>query len=252
MARRTFALRIAGLLLIHSFALCQTQPLRVAVAANAQFVMEPLRAAFQQQTGIGIEPITGSSGKLTAQIQQGAPFDLFLSADMEFPVALYQNNLTLGAPVLYAYGTLVLWTGPFRGRPIQLAELPDKSVRRIAIANAATAPYGEAALAVLHHYKLYEKVQAKLIFAESIGQVNQYIQTGAADVGFTAKSVVLAPGNRHRGYWRQMPTESHQPIAQGAVVLARTSRPAEARRFLLFLKTPTARLILLRYGYRLP
>ncbi len=251
-----FLIRSVSLSLFLLFALslfpALAQPLRVAVAANAQFVMEPLRAAFEQETGIAIEPIVNSSGKLTAQIQQGAPFDVFLSADMQFPDALYKANLTLGAPILYGYGTLVLWTGPSRSKPIQLFDLPGKSVQHIAIANATTAPYGEAALAALRYFKLYEKVQAKLIFGESVGQVNQYVLTGAADAGFTAKSVVMSPANVGKGFWLELPARSHQPIAQGAVVLARTSRPAESRQFLTFLNTPTARRILVRYGYRLP
>jgi molybdate transport system substrate-binding protein len=228
------------------------QSLRVAVAANAQFVMEPLRTAFEQQTGVVVEPIVGSSGKLTAQIQQGAPFDVFLSADVQYPDALAGAGLTLDRPVLYAYGALVLWTGPFRQKPIQLFGLRAASVRRIALANATTAPYGEAALAALRYFKLYDKVQAKLVFAESVGQVNQYVLTGAADVGFTAKSVVMSPENVTKGHWLELPAVSHAPIAQAAVVLARTRHPAEARQFLTFLQSPAARRILLRYGYRLP
>ncbi len=240
------------LLVFAGFAWAEAQPLRVAVAANAQFVMEPLRAAFERETGIAIEPVVSSSGKLTAQIQQGAPFDVFLSADMQFPDALYKANLTLGEPMVYAYGTLVLWTGPSHAKAIQLFGLPSNTVQRIAIANATTAPYGEAALAALRYFRLYDKVQTKLVFAESIGQVNQYVMTGATEVGFTAKSVVMSPENVGKGFWLELPAKSHPPIVQGAVVLARTSRATEARQFLTFLKTSTARRILLRYGYRLP
>ncbi len=230
----------------------QAQPLRVAVAANAQFVMESLSAAFQKQTGITIEPIVSSSGKLTTQIQQGAPYDVFLSADMAYPQTLHEQKLTTAAPVVYAYGSLVLWTLLDLPLSADLSVLQNSAVRHVAIANPATAPYGEAAVSLLKYRKLLDPVQARLVYGESISQVNQYILSGAAEVGITAKSVVLDPGLRGRGHWIDLPPPGYAPIAQGVVVLKRTHQPKAAEQLVQFLRSPAARRILQQFGYRSP
>ncbi|RYF68358.1 MAG: molybdate ABC transporter substrate-binding protein, partial [Cytophagaceae bacterium] len=192
--------KLLFLLLLWSSCL-QAQSLRVAVAANAQFVMESLGAAFQKQSGIKVESIVNSSGKLTTQIQQGAPYDLFLSADMEYPRTLYNQKLTTAAPVIYAYGSLVLWTLGTLPLSADLKVLRNPAVRHIAIANPETAPYGEAALSLLKYRKLLAPVQSRIVYGESISQVNQYVLSGAAEVGITAKSVVLDPSLKQRGHW---------------------------------------------------
>ena len=181
------------------------QPLRVAVAANAQFVMERVKAAFQKKTGTPMELIVSSSGKLTTQIQQGAPYDIFLSADMAYPQTLYKAGLTTSAPVVYAYGSLVLWTLTDLPLTTDLRVLSDPAVRHIALANPATAPYGEAAVSFLKFRKRLDTVKPKIVYGESIAQVNQYVLTGAAEVGFTAKSVVLDPSLKQRGHWIDLP-----------------------------------------------
>lgn len=226
-----------------------SQPLRVAVAANAQFVMEQLKTAFQKKTGIKVEAIVNSSGKLTTQIQQGAPFDVFLSADVDYPQTLHKAGLTVDAPIVYAYGSLVLWTLSELPLTADLTILSDPSVRHIAIANPATAPYGEAAVSFLKSKKMLHVVQPKVVYGESIAQVNQYILTGAAEVGFTAKSVVLDPSLTKRGHWLDLPTTGYSPIAQGVVVLKRTSQPKVAQQFVQFLRSPAAHRILQQFGY---
>lgn len=228
------------------------QPLRIAVAANAQFVMVPLKAAFQKKTGVRIETIVNSSGKLTTQIQQGAPYDVFLSADMNYPKTLHDQSLTVAAPVIYAYGALVLWTLADLKLSVDLAILSNPAVRHIAIANPALAPYGEAALSVLTKKKLLESVKPKLVYGESIAQVNQYILTGAAEVGFTAKSVVLDPTLTKRGHWVDLPPTDYAPIAQGVVVIKRTKQAKAASQFVQFLRSPATRRILQQFGYRSP
>lgn len=230
----------------------QAQSLRVAVAANAQFVMESLSEAFQKQSGIRIEPIISSSGKLTTQIQQGAPFDVFLSADMTYPRALHEQHLTTTAPVVYAYGSLVLWTLGDLPLSADLKILQNPAIRHIAIANPATAPYGEAARSLLKYRQLLDPVEAKLVYGESIAQVNQYVLSGNAEVGITAKSVVLDPALKGRGHWVDLPPPGYSPIAQGVVVLSRTSQPKAAAQFVAFLRSTTARRILQQYGYRTP
>lgn len=228
------------------------QPLRVAVAANAQFVMEQLKTAFQKKTGIVVESIVNSSGKLTTQIQQGAPYDVFLSADMDYPQTLHKTGLTLTAPVVYAYGSLVLWTAGDLPVSADLKVLSDPAVRHVAIANPATAPYGEAATGFLKAKNRLDLIRDKLVYGESIAQVNQYILSGAAEVGFTAKSVVLDPSLAKRGRWVDLPTTGYSPIAQGVVVLKRTTQPKVAGQFLQFLRSPEARRILQQFGYRSP
>ncbi len=242
--------------LLFLLALCPwslwAQPLRVAVAANAQFVMEQLKANFQKKTGVAVDMIVSSSGKLTTQIQQGAPYDVFLSADMAYPQTLYKAGLTTAAPVAYAYGSLVLWTLSNLPLTADLRVLSDPSVRHIALANPATAPYGEAAVSFLTYRKRLDAVKPKLVYGESIAQVNQYVLTGVAEVGFTAKSVVLDPSLKQRGRWIDLPQTGYSPIAQGVVVLKRTSRGQAARQFVQFLRSPDARRILQRFGYRAP
>jgi molybdate transport system substrate-binding protein len=237
------------LLLLWSTGL-QAQSLRVAVAANAQFVMESLSDAFQKQSGIKIESIVSSSGKLTTQIQQGAPFDVFLSADMAYPTTLHKAGLTTAAPVVYAYGSLVLWTLSDLPLSADLKVLQNPAVRHIAIANPAMAPYGEAAVALLKHKKLFDQVQSRIVYGESISQVNQYVLSGAAEVGITAKSVVLDPNLKQRGHWVDLPPRGYAPIAQGVVVLKRTQQTQAAQQFVQFLRSATARRILQQFGYQ--
>lgn len=229
-------------------------PLTVAVAANVKYAFDDLAAEFRNETGIEAKGVFGSSGKLTAQIKSGAPFDVFLSADMEYPNSLYQDAVAVAAPKIYASGVLVLWTmNPLDlGKGIQV--LNDPAVKRIAVANPALAPYGREALNALEHFKLRAAVGPKLVYGESISQVNQYIDSKSADIGFTAKSVVLAPALAGKGKWIELPRDSYHPIAQGAVILryGSISNPKAARSFMEFLSSAKARAIFEKYGYLLP
>lgn len=227
--------------------------LTVAVAANVQYAFDDISAAFKKETGHDIRPVYNSSGKFFAQIVNGAPFDVFLSADMEFPNKLH-NEGHADAPKIYAYGALVLWTM----KDINLADwqgaLRNEAVRRIAVANPKVAPYGRETMKALAGFRLDDALKPKLVFGESISQTNQYIHSGAADAGFTAKSVVVSPEMRGQGKWIDLPRTSYQPIAQGAVVLThgRKNNPALSKQFHDFLLGPASRNILERYGYQLP
>ncbi|MBI3285270.1 MAG: molybdate ABC transporter substrate-binding protein [Burkholderiales bacterium] len=243
----------AGLLAIWA-QLASAGNIAVAVAANVQYAFEDLKTAFKQETGHDLQPAYNSSGKFAAQIANGAPFDVFLSADMAFPEKLYRDGLSAAAPRVYAYGALVLWSM----KALDLAQwqqsLSGPAVSRIAIANPKTAPYGSESLRLLQYFKLDAALQAKLVFGESIAQTNQYIHTGAADAGFTAKAAVLAPAMRGQGHWIDMPQAAYQPIAQGAVILkyGQQHHPAVARQFYDFIYSAKARAIFERYGYLLP
>ena len=228
--------------------------LHIAVAANVQFAFEELAATFTRDTGITLTSSIGSSGKLTAQIQASAPFDVFLSADMDYPTALYKRGLAGGPPVVYAYGTLVLWSLGDMDLSTGLDALNDSRIKRIALPNPKLAPYGREALHALAYYKLDAAVQPKLVMGENIAQVNQYISSRSADIGFTAKSVVLSPRLHNQGQWIDVPAAAYTPIAQGVVMLifGQRNHAQAAQRFMEFLHSPNARAILQRYGYGLP
>ena len=228
--------------------------LTVAVAANVQCTFEELKVEFQKETGIAIKSIIGSSGKFTTQIENGAPFDVFLSADMDYPKTLKKEGLTYNDPKIYVYGTLVLWTMNDVDLTNGIEALSDPSVRKIAIASPNTAPYGRQAVNALKHYNLYNQVNKKLVYGESIAQANQFITTKAADVGFTAKSVVLAANMKDKGKWIEIEKDAYDPIAQGAVILkhAQKDNLDEAQKFFDFLFSDEAGVIFKKYGYVLP
>lgn len=228
------------------------QTLRVAVAANAQFVCGALKNAFEKRYPIKIETIVSSSGKLTAQTEHGAPYDIFLSADMKYPQALYQAGNTLNRPQAYAYGKLVLWTL----RPIdlknELSVLKSGSIKTIAIANPASAPYGVAAVQAMKQAGIYGEIESKIVYGESIAQVNQYLLSGVADVAFTAKSVVLSPALKNEGKWIEVPDHFYQPVEQGVVILkhARENNLKAAQAFYQFLFSAQGKAIFESFGYK--
>jgi molybdate transport system substrate-binding protein len=226
----------------------------VAVAANVQYVFEELKVEFKKETGHDLQPSINASGKFAAQISNGAPFDVFLSADMEFPEKLYKDGFAVTAPKPYAYGALVLWTLKDIDLAKWQAELAKPGVDKIAVANPKTAPYGREAMRALAYYKLDETLKSKLVFGESISQTNQYIHSRAADAGFTAKSVVLAAEMQGQGKWIEVPRAAYEPIAQGAVLLkhGKESNPKAAQQFYDFIYSAKARAIFERYGYLLP
>jgi molybdate transport system substrate-binding protein len=230
------------------------EPLTVAVAANVKFVFDELKAEFKKSSGIEVNGVFASSGKINAQIKSGAPYDVFMSADMEFPQALHREGYAVDAPRVYARGVLVLWTLQPLDLKQGLAVLTNPAVKKVAMANPRLAPYGLEAMHALEYFKLRASVEPKLIYGESISQVNQYIDIQAVEIGFTAKSVVLAPQMQGRGKWIEVPRESYQPIEQGIVLLKHgneTNAPA-ARQFMDFMASAKARGILEKFGYLLP
>jgi len=223
--------------------------LTIAAAANMQFAMEEMEAAFTEATGIPCELVISSSGKLTAQIREGAPFDVLISADMKYPEELYRMGLTATAPEIYGYGKLVLWT--LQEYPeLDIQTLQSDQVRHVALANPSTAPYGRAAVEVLEHYGLYEQVEDKLVFGESIAQTNQFILSRAAEIGFTALSVVRASELSGPGRWVELDSAAYQPIAQGVVVIGKSGEANDdAIAFRDFLFSEEGRKILTKFGY---
>ena len=222
----------------------------VAVAANVQFAMEPLKTQFEKETGIKVNVTISSSGKFTAQIEQGAPYDIFVSADVSYPLELYKKKLTVDTPKVYAEGMLVLWTQRNDIKP-SIKGLSGKEIKKIAIANPKLAPYGVAAEEALKYYNMYDEVKNKLVFGESIAQTNQYITSMAADIGFTAKSVVLSKELKGKGSWIDIDKKAYSPIAQAAVILkhGREKNASASQKFYNYLYSDNAKAILKEYGY---
>lgn len=248
MTKRLFFL----FLIILSFFSCEQQnnlSLNIATAANMQFAMAEIVPAFTKETGIDCNIILSSSGKLTAQIKAAAPFDVFLSADMKFPNELYQSGFCLDPPKIYAYGNLVLMTTDTTIAP-SIASLSSKTTKRIALANPKTAPYGAAAMEAIKHYELFQDIEHKLVYGESLAQTNQFIFSQAVQLGFTAKSVVLSSALKTKVRWTSLDSSSYRPIEQGVVLLNnRTQLSKEAKQFYDFLFSAKSKAILQSYGY---
>jgi len=224
--------------------------LTIAGATNIQFALKDLIAEFEAESGISCNSVISSSGKITAQIQQGAPYDIFVSANLKYPRELYEKGYALAPPRVYAEGKLVLWSLR-KGYKPTLEGLKSDSIKRIAVANPKTAPYGEAAIGVLQKHQLYQEVRDKIVFGESISQINQFITTGAVQVGFTSKSTVLSPKIRNMGNWTEVDEGSYEKITQGAVIIKRDNQDTvSCLRFYKFLFSPKAKMILEGYGYQ--
>jgi molybdate transport system substrate-binding protein len=225
------------------------QKLNIATAANMQFAMHDLIKSFSEETGIACEIIISSSGKLTAQIREGAPFDVFVSADMKYPYELFKNGFTTTEPKVYAYGKLVIWTMNKQLSP-SFKSFTKKQVKHIALANPKTAPYGLSALEALKKKEIYDRVKNKLVFGENIAQTNQFITTYVAQIGFTSKSVVLSSKMKNKGIWEEVDPELYSPIAQGIVILKnRNDQIENAQKFNDFLFSDKGKEILNKFGY---
>jgi molybdate transport system substrate-binding protein len=244
--KRIGFLLLTGLLLTTA---AFAQGLKVAAAANLQSIIEVLQKDFKQRTGIEIEPIIGSSGKLVAQIKYGAPFDVFLSADMSFPQALYKEGLSTKPPVVYAYGSLIICSNQDIGFENWERILLTTRVKKIAIANPATAPYGLAAQELLQKKGILDNVKNKIVVGESIAQVNTYITTGVVEVGFTTQALIKDPGNV-KLYWKLIDPKAYAPIQQGMVILKHAENNPDAGKFYQYLLSADAKRIFEEYGYR--
>ncbi len=245
-----FQLRLIILIfLTTSVQFVQAAEVRVAVAANFLATLKALFPVYEQQTGDRLIISAGSSGKLFAQIINGAPYDVFLSADRAYPDRLIQKTQALASSrYVYATGVLVLWSA---GEvPVDKIRLGALDVKHIAIANPNIAPYGAAAQQVLQTIGLWNSVKHKLVQGESVGQVFQFVASGNAQLGFVALSQVLNPNNNYNrnNYWR-VPAEYYSPLEQEGVLLVRGKDNPAALRFLDFLKTDAAREVIAQYGY---
>jgi molybdate transport system substrate-binding protein len=255
---RTAARVLIALLTLSSVASgtqAQGQEIRVAAAADLKFAMGELAEGFEKRTGTEVEVTYGSSGNFFSQIQNGAPFDLFFSADMEYPKNLEASGLAEpGTLHPYAVGRIVIWMPPESS--VELSKLGwnallDASVRKIAIANPEHAPYGGAAVAALQKAGIFEQVKAKLVYGENISQAAQFVQSGNAQAGIVAMSLAVSPGMKDGKRW-EFPADMHPAIEQGAIILKSAKNKDAAKAFLEFGKSPAGIAILAKYGFAPP
>ena len=225
------------------------QELKVATAANLQSVIKVLGADFNKKTGITIEPIVGSSGNLTTQISNGAPFDIFLSADMSFPEKLFTSGFALKKPVVYASGSLIICSTQNMEFDNWERLLLTPAIKKVAFANPAIAPYGKAAVEALKLKGVFSEIQSKIVQGESIAQVNTYISTGVVDVGFTTQAFVKDVQGKQTIYWKAIDPKDYSPIQQGVVILKHADGNAAAEKFYQYILSADAKKIFKEYGY---
>jgi len=225
----------------------------VAAAADLLTALKEIAAAYQKRTGVEVKLSLGSSGALTQQMENGAPFDVFFSADTDYPTRLIKGGYADGSTLYrYAIGRVVLWVpqdSPLDPAKDEIKILMDPSVKKISIANPTQAPYGRAAVAVLQHYSMYEKVSGRLVMGENVAQAAQFVESGNAQAGFVAFAHVLAPEMKGKGKYWLVPADAYPPLDQSAVVLSHAVHAEDARRFLDYMKTMEAVAILTRYGF---
>jgi molybdate transport system substrate-binding protein len=236
-------------------AMAAAQTLTVAAASDLQTALPVIAAQFEKETGHKTTLTFGSSGNFFTQIQNGAPFDVFLSADIDYPKRLERSGLAEpGTLYQYAIGHIVLWTRSDSGVDVRggLSVLTNANVRKVAIANPRYAPYGRAAEAALRHEQLYERVRGKFVLGENISQAAQFVQSGNAQVGILALSLALAPALKAAGTYVVISESFYPPIEQAAVVVAMSKQKALARQFIDFLQKPEIVSMLQSFGLAPP
>ncbi len=229
--------------------------LTIAAAADLTLCLDQLNAAFRKaHPGAELRTTTGSSGNFLAQIRNGAPFDVFLSADMAYPRELVKDGQAEADTLtLYATGHIVLWsTNPAVDVGKGLAVLNSDAVKKFAIANPDVAPYGRAARAALQSAGLWQPLQSKLVSGENIAQTAQFVQSGNVDAGIVALSFVLSPQAAGSGKYYRIAEDQYPLLEQGAVVTAHGSANPLARAYIEFLRSPEARAVFDQYGFLLP
>lgn len=249
--------RVVGALALCGAGAAHAQPsgrLTIAAASDLRFALDeallPWRAA---QRGATIDVVYGASGKLATQLRNGAPFDVFLSADIAFARELHEAGLATGAPRVYAIGRLAAWsTDAELGRLPLAALVRNARVKRFAIANPEHAPYGQRALQVLRSQGLEADARPKLVFGDNVAQAAAFIDSGAAQAGLIAHSLMLSPALAGKGAWTLIPQEWHAPLEQALVIARRAADNPLAAAFVRHLEAPSTRELLQRHGFALP
>lgn len=237
--------------LLSSVACAET--ITVAAASDLKFAMDGIVAAFNQaHPADDVQVVFGSSGKFQSQIRQGAPYDVFFSADLAFPQQLVDSGFAASPVQTYAVGRLVLWSAGMDAGTMTLDSLLDPQIRRIAIANPRHAPYGKRAEEALRSAGLWEQVQPKLVFGESIAHTAQFVKTGNAQVGIVALSLAVSPELAERGRYWLIPDDLHEPLEQGVIITKRAEANELARRFVDHAVGSLAQSEMAEHGFVIP
>ncbi|MEA3512937.1 MAG: molybdate ABC transporter substrate-binding protein, partial [Campylobacterota bacterium] len=227
----------------------------IAVAANVSYAMPSLIKEFNKlYPDTKVKVTLGSSGKLTAQISHGAPYHIFMSADMDYPEALYKKQIAITKPIVYAKGGLAMLSSKRKDFSKNIAILTDKNIKKIAIANPKTAPYGKASVEAFKNAKIYQTIKKKLVFSESISQTVSYAVT-ATDIGLIAKSSLFSPQMKKfikDIHWIGVDNKLYTPINQGVVLLKKAKNNRNANDFYRFIVSKKAKKILNEFGYEVP
>lgn len=236
--------------------LAVAQDIIVAAATDMSAALPELAARYTKKTGQAVKVSFGSSGNLSNQIRNGAPFDVFFSADEDYPRQLIAEGLASKDTLYrYAIGRLVLWVPShslLELSKLGMHALLDPSVKKISIANPATAPYGRAAEAALRHFGIYDRISSRLVLGENVSQAAQFVESGNAQAGLIALSHALAPALKDKGRYWTVPLDAYPTLNQAAVVLSKSKQQDAARKFLDFLRGPEATSLLTSYGFSLP
>jgi len=252
---KRIAISLFAMLLVAGACLAHAGELNVAAASDLSFAMKELAASYEKQTGTKVKVTLGSSGNFFTQIQNGAPFDMFFAADIDYPKKLEAAGLgEPGTLYQYATGKIVMWVSADSKLDVSkgLALLLDPSVRKISIANTKHAPYGRAAVAAMTKQGIYDKLADKLVFGENISQSTQFVESGNADVGIIALSLAMAPAMSDKGRYFEIPQDMYPPLDQGVIVIKASQNKDAAKQFLAYMKTPDSVALMQRYGFRLP
>ncbi len=235
--------------------LCAAQEITVAAAADLQFVMQDVGARFQKETGKMVKLIYGSSGNFAQQLQNGAPFDMFFSANLDYPKRLEAAELTEpGSFYQYAIGKIVIWVPNDSKLDVGpgLKALLDPSVKKIAVANPEHAPYGKAAVAAMQKENVYEQVKDKFVLGENISQTASFVASGSADVGIVALSLALSPNMKEKGRYTEVPAGDYPAIEQACVIMRSSKNKEIAQQFLKFILSAPVKELFQKYGFAIP
>jgi molybdate transport system substrate-binding protein len=228
----------------------QGSPIRIAAASDMKFALDSIVNIFQRIANAKVQVTYGSSGKLSEQISNGAPFDIFFSADIAYAESLATNGFAIGEPELYATGRIVLWSKIVDPSAPELRGLLSPWVKHIAIANPQHAPYGQRAVEAMRYYQVYDKVKGKLVYGENISQASQYLYSGAAEIGIIALSLAKSPPMlKQGGRYYLIPAEAHHSLKQAFVMLKPSAANGDATIFKDFLRTSNSKAILAHYGF---
>jgi len=229
------------------------EKINIAAAADLKFAMDEIVAKFREANAKDdVDVIYGSSGKFYTQIQQGAPYDLYFSADIAFPRELAKSGFSFSEVMPYAFGRIVLWSATMEANKMSLDSLASSKISHIAIANPKHAPYGKRAEEALRASRLWERVEPKLVYGENIAHTAQFVQTGNAQVGIIALSLALNPALANKGGYWLIPDTLHAPLEQAFIITKRAQGNDLAKKFADYMRSSATRTIMTKYGFVLP